>query len=249
MTPSGEGWTAGLMAGLGAAVATGLLSVLKQRWKRQETREHGDATVEIARIGAVDQFQQRLMERVHELEQRAPELSEPIAKLLEATGNLMIAKSVLLSVAESLTIAKVIMLVEDNQSDVELTQRVLRRSRIVNQLIVAADGAAALSYLSGAGRIALPALILLDLGLPTMTGQDVLRRIRGDARLRKIPVVVLTSAPTTADQADMEELGINAYITKPVDFAQFASVMEHLGRFWLVVEDAPPATMIVLKSA
>ncbi len=138
-------------------------------------------------------------------------------------------------------------MVEDNPSDVGLTQRALAKSRVTNELVVAEDGQEALDYLFGAGAYAgrevteLPALVLLDLKLPRVDGLQVLRQIRADDRTRRLPVVILTTSKEEQDVAQSYDLGANSYIRKPVDFTQFAQAVEHLGLYWLVLnESAPP---------
>ena len=142
---------------------------------------------------------------------------------------------------------KVILLVEDNPSDVALTQRALAKSHVANELVVAEDGQAALDYLFGTGAHAgqaqpeLPALILLDLNLPRLDGLDVLRRVRADKRTDRLAVVVLTTSKEEHDVAQSYDLGANSYIRKPVDFTQFVQAIQHLGLYWLVLnEPAPP---------
>jgi two-component system response regulator len=143
--------------------------------------------------------------------------------------------------------SKIILLVEDNPSDVGLTQRALAKSHVANELVVAEDGQEALDYLFGAGAHAgrevteLPALVLLDLKLPRVDGLEVLRQIRADDRTRRLPVVILTTSREEQDVAQSYDLGANSYIRKPVDFTQFAQAVEHLGLYWLVLnEPAPP---------
>ena len=142
---------------------------------------------------------------------------------------------------------KIILLVEDNPSDVALTQRALVRSHIANDLVVAEDGQEALDYLFGEGLYAdrpasdLPALILLDLKLPRVDGLDVLRRIRADKRTWRLPVVILTTSREEHDLAQSYDLGANSYIRKPVDFMQFAHAIEQLGLYWLVLNETPLA--------
>ena len=143
--------------------------------------------------------------------------------------------------------SKIILLVEDNPSDVGLTQRALAKSHVANELVVAEDGQEALDYLFGAGAYAgrdvteLPALVLLDLKLPRVDGLEVLRQIRADERTRRLPVVILTTSREEQDVAQSYDLGANSYIRKPVDFTQFAQAVEHLGLYWLVLnESAPP---------
>ena len=142
--------------------------------------------------------------------------------------------------------SKIILLVEDNPSDIGLTQRALGKSHVANDLVVAEDGQAALDYVFGAGAYAgrdvaeLPALVLLDLKLPRVDGLEVLRRIRADERTRRLPVVVLTTSKEEQDIAASYDLGVNIYIRKPVDFNQFAQAVQHLGLYWLVLNEPPP---------
>jgi two-component system response regulator len=140
----------------------------------------------------------------------------------------------------------ILLLVEDNPSDVALTERAFEKAHIGNEMVVAQDGQEALDYLWGAGAYAgrdtadLPALVLLDLKLPKISGLDVLRRIRADARTRRLPVVILTTSKEEQDVAAGYDLGANSYIRKPVDFRQFAAAVEQLGLYWLVLNEAPP---------
>ncbi len=142
--------------------------------------------------------------------------------------------------------SKRILLVEDNPSDVDLTKRALQRACIVNELIVAEDGQEALDYVFGEGGYAgrdvsdLPTLTLLDLKLPRVSGLEVLRRIRSNPRTRRLPIVILTTSKEEQDVAAGYDLGVNSYIRKPVDFQQFARVVEQLGMFWLVLNEPPP---------
>ncbi len=142
---------------------------------------------------------------------------------------------------------KIILLIEDNPSDIGLTRRALEKSHIANELVVAEDGQEALEYLfdvdplTGSNLNELPALILLDLKLPKVDGLQVLRQIRGDKRTSRLPVVVLTTSSEEDDITKSYDLGANSYIRKPVDFKQFVESVAHLGLYWLVInEPAPP---------
>lgn len=142
--------------------------------------------------------------------------------------------------------AKIILLVEDNPDDVLLTKRALKQNNIVNQLVVAEDGVAALDYLCctgpHAGRNAdeLPSLILLDLKLPRIDGHEVLRRIRADERLKYLPVVILTSSRETEDLISAYQNGATSYIRKPVDFMKFVEAVQNLGIYWLLLNEPMP---------
>ena len=142
--------------------------------------------------------------------------------------------------------SQVILLVEDNPSDIGLTRRAMEKSGISNPLVVAEDGQDALDYIfctgaHGAREIAdTPLLVLLDLKLPRVDGLEVLRRIRADPRTRRIPVVILTSSGEERDISAGYDNGTNSYIRKPVDFQQFAVVIRQLGMYWLVVNQPPP---------
>lgn len=142
--------------------------------------------------------------------------------------------------------SKTILLIEDNPSDIALTKRALEKARIANDVVLAEDGVEALDYLFGQGAHIgrdtsdQPMLTLLDLKLPKLGGLEVLRRIRADARTRRMPVVILTSSNEERDVAAGYDLGINSYICKPVDFHQFAGAVEQLGLYWLVLNEPPP---------
>ena len=145
--------------------------------------------------------------------------------------------------------AKTILLVEDNPDDVELTLRAFARNNIGNEVIVATDGEEALDYVFATGKFsgrdpeAMPTLILLDLKLPKVMGLDVLKKIRGDERTRRLPVVVLTSSNEDRDIVTSYDLGANSFVRKPVDFAQFIEAARQLGLYWLVLNEPPdPAT-------
>ncbi len=139
-----------------------------------------------------------------------------------------------------------ILLVEDNPSDLEVTLRALKEQNICNKLHVARDGEEALDFMfcqgphSGRSIDELPRVILLDLKLPLIDGLEVLRQIRGDARTRHVPVVVLTSSTEERDVVESYALGVNSYITKPVDFDQFRDAMHVIGMYWLML-NRPPA--------
>ena len=142
--------------------------------------------------------------------------------------------------------SKVILLVEDNRSDIELTMRAFKRGRITNEVVVAEHGREALDYLSGTGKYAgrdisqMPTLILLDLKMPVMDGLETLKHIRDNPQTRRIPVVILTSSQEEQDIAASYDLGVNSYIRKPVDFNQFVDAVKNLELYWLVLNEPPP---------
>ncbi|HTP16857.1 MAG TPA: response regulator [Streptosporangiaceae bacterium] len=135
-----------------------------------------------------------------------------------------------------------ILLVEDNPDDVALTRRGLQRNHILNEVIVARDGAEALQRLfpADSASFARPGLILLDLNLPKVDGLAVLRRIRADERTNIIPVVVLTGSKLEEDILASYRDGANAFVRKPVKFAEFAEAINTLGMFWLLLNEAVP---------
>ena len=141
---------------------------------------------------------------------------------------------------------RVILLVEDNRDDEELTLRALAKSNISNRIVVARDGVEALDYLFRRGNHALrpvsevPQVILLDLKLPKLDGLEVLRAIRGHDDSKLLPVVVLTSSIEDRDLIDSYGLGANSYIRKPVDFTQFVEAIRQLGLYWLVLNQPVP---------
>jgi len=140
---------------------------------------------------------------------------------------------------------KTILLVEDNPDHEALTLRALRKSNIMNEIVVMHDGQEALDYLLMQGghvtRVTpQPTLILLDLKLPRVDGLEVLKRLKADARTRVIPVVILTSSKEEHDLVEGYSLGANSYIRKPVDFTQFAEAVRNLGLYWLVLNESPP---------
>lgn len=140
---------------------------------------------------------------------------------------------------------KLILLVEDNEDDVELTLRALQRNNICNRVVVARDGVEALDFLFCEGSHAdrdprdQPEVILLDLNMPRMGGLEVLQRVRADERTRMVPVVVLTSSREESDLVQSYAGGANSYIQKPVDFEQFTEAVRHLGLYWLVLNVQP----------
>lgn len=142
---------------------------------------------------------------------------------------------------------KPILLVEDNPSDLELTLVALERSQLANQVVVTRDGVDAIDYLSGRGiwlgrPAGHPAVILLDLKLPKIDGLEVLEHIRRTPELKSIPVVMLTSSREEQDLARSYELGVNAYVVKPVVFKEFVDAISELGMFWAVLNEPPPGS-------
>jgi CheY-like chemotaxis protein len=138
-----------------------------------------------------------------------------------------------------------ILLAEDNPNDVELILTALSEARLVNEIAVTHDGEQALDYLYRRGPYAgrsspQPAVILLDLKMPKIDGREVLRHIRADPELRAIPVVVLTSSREESDLAQSYQLGVNAYVVKPVDFEEFIAAVGRLGFFWALLNEPPP---------
>ncbi len=142
--------------------------------------------------------------------------------------------------------SQIILLVEDNPDDVDLTLRAFEKSKVANDIVVVRDGEQALNYLfrtgSHAGRDPerMPEVVLLDLKLPKVDGLEVLRRMRSDERTRRLPVVVLTSSKEESDIIRSYDLGANSFVRKPVDFAQFIEAAQQLGLYWLVLNE--PAT-------
>jgi CheY-like chemotaxis protein len=144
---------------------------------------------------------------------------------------------------------KRILLAEDDANDLELTLAALRANRLANEVVVVKDGAEAVEWLFRQGRFAdraddLPALVLLDLKMPKIDGLEVLRRIKSDPRLRLTPVVMLTASREESDLIRSYQLGVNAYVVKPVDFAAFMGAVKQIGAFWAVVNETPPAVPV-----
>jgi len=143
-------------------------------------------------------------------------------------------------------IDRVILLVEDNPDDEELTLRALSKSNVVNRVVVVRDGAEALDYLFRRGKHAdrslneVPQLVLLDLKLPKLGGLEVLRALRADDRTKLLAVVILTSSVEDQDLLRCYDLGANSYIRKPVDFTQFVEAIRQVGLYWLVLNQPAP---------
>ncbi len=138
----------------------------------------------------------------------------------------------------------IILLVEDNQDDVDLTIRALKKSGLINDIAVVRDGAEALDYLFVRGgyaerRPTMPQLILLDIRLPKLSGLEVLKELRQDERTKFLPVVMLTSSKEEQDLIDSYNHGANSYVQKPVSFDEFNEAVRQLGIYWLVLNQAP----------
>jgi two-component system response regulator len=139
----------------------------------------------------------------------------------------------------------VILLVEDNPDDIELTRYALMKNGIVNEMAVVHDGVAALDYLFCRGNYAnrgpdeLPAVILLDLKLPKLSGLELLKQIRANERTKLLPVVILTSSKEEQDIITGYTLGANSYVRKPVDFLRFTEAVRELGMYWLILNEKP----------
>lgn len=142
--------------------------------------------------------------------------------------------------------SKIILLVDDNPGDVELTKLALKREHITNEVVVAEDGQEALDYMFGTGAYEgrdiseMPSMILLDLNLPVIDGIEVLRSLRADERTRRQLIIVLSSSKEEKDLISCYDLGVNSYIRKPVDFIQFVSAIKYLGLYWLDINESPP---------
>jgi CheY-like chemotaxis protein len=141
-----------------------------------------------------------------------------------------------------------ILLVEDDPKDVELTLTALDEYKLANEVVITGDGEEALDYLYCRGRFATrtkenPAVMLLDLKLPKVDGLEVLQQIKSDEKLRLIPVVVLTSSREERDMVSSYQLGVNAYVVKPVDFHEFVNAIKELGVFWAIINEPPPGSV------
>jgi two-component system, response regulator len=138
-----------------------------------------------------------------------------------------------------------ILLVEDNPTDAELTIRALKKKNLANNLVWVKDGAEALDFLFATGDYAdrsekeLPKLVLLDLRMPKVDGLEVLQRIKADERTRKIPVVILTSSKEDKDIVESYKLGVNSYVSKPVEFDEFTEAVSTLGLYWILLNKPP----------
>ena len=143
--------------------------------------------------------------------------------------------------------SQLILLVEDNSDDVEIALRAFRKSKVPSEIVVVRDGVEALDYMFASGpgaegnTKAQPDLILLDLKLPRVGGLEVLRRLRGEERTRRVPVVMLTSSNEERDIQASYDSGANSFVRKPVDFTQFVEVARQIGEYWLVINEPPPS--------
>lgn len=140
-----------------------------------------------------------------------------------------------------------ILLVEDSPRDLELTLAALDKCQLANEIVIARDGAEAMEYLTSTGPHHTrsqgdPAVVLLDLKLPKMDGLEVLARVKKDDRLRHIPIVMLTSSREEQDLVRSYELGVNAFVVKPVEFTEFFKAIQDLGVFWALLNEPPPGT-------
>ena len=140
---------------------------------------------------------------------------------------------------------KNILLVEDDSKDVELTLAALEENHLANRIVVLENGEEALDYLYERGKFEKrsggnPIVVLLDNKMPKVNGLEVLKTIKADENLKLIPVVVLTSSRETPDLVEFYKYGVNAYVVKPVDFAEFMNVIKHLGIFWAAINEPPP---------
>ncbi len=132
-----------------------------------------------------------------------------------------------------------VLLVEDDPNDVELALRALKQHHLANRIVVARDGVEALEILFSEELGTLPKVVVLDLNLPKVGGLEVLRRVKGDERTKRVPVVVLTSSREEPDVAESYRLGVNSYIVKPIDFESFSRAVADVGLYWLLLNDPP----------
>jgi two-component system response regulator len=145
-----------------------------------------------------------------------------------------------------MTRSRIILLVEDNEDDIDLTLRAFEKSKMANEIVVARNGEEGLDYLFARGPHAgrdpsvMPDVVLLDLKLPKLDGLETLRRIRADPRTRRQPVVILTSSNEEKDIMTSYDLGANSFLRKPVDFVEFLESARQLGVYWLTLNQAPP---------
>ena len=144
---------------------------------------------------------------------------------------------------------KTILLAEDDPKDVELMLTALREYNLANMVVVARDGAEALDYLYSQGQFAgrpagHPIVVLLDLKMPRVDGLEVLRQVKRDSVLKTIPVVVLTSSRQDQDVVESYNLGVNAYVVKPVAFDEFVKVVKQIGLFWMLTNETPHARQV-----
>ena len=146
-----------------------------------------------------------------------------------------------------------ILLVEDNPSDAELTLHAFRKSKLANHVQLVRDGAEALDFLFCRGAYSArrfdnpPSLILLDLKLPKIDGLQVLEQVKGEARTKAIPIIILTSSKEETDLVKSYKLGVNSYIQKPVNFGEFQDVVQQLGMYWMLLNNGPPVAAFVPK--
>jgi CheY-like chemotaxis protein len=143
---------------------------------------------------------------------------------------------------------KRILLAEDSERDVELTLAALEEHNLANEVVVARDSAEALDYLYQRGQFAghangLPVVVLLDLKMPKVDGLEVLRQMRTDPALKHVPAVMITSSREEQDLVRSYQLGVNAYVVKPVDFHQFVESIKQIGFFWAIINEPPPGTV------
>lgn len=138
-----------------------------------------------------------------------------------------------------------ILLVEDNPTDAELTLRALRKNNLANHVVIVRDGAEAIDFLYAQGAYShrdvnqRPRLVLLDIRLPKISGLEVARRLKGDERMRSIPVVMLTSSTEERDVIESYEIGVNSFIVKPVEFDKFVQAVSELGLYWMLMNKVP----------